>query len=319
MNKKLLDRILRKAQSPELMEALVNRLSLSDLQSLMLEVYRERAKKLSPRHLIVQYMQNRFTQPAKLSPQTSLEFDRLAYSLLPQDFETIELSPVCPLGTNSVVAPMDQNNTIITIRNTEVCSDCTNVLALECTLRRRAALSKNKRASKKIKLCASHRLLRCQTINEPGSYQHFRIFCLCTAGRDKGSFKFEIESLREHINFYILLLKESERLNLTLKDIRVYLIVYDSQKLNLLQTKVVDVLKSKHADIEFNFNNDTDEGRNYYSGVRFQIYARDKSQTDFLLVDGGFTNWTQQLLSNKKERLLISGIGSERLCVCFAV
>jgi hypothetical protein len=36
-----------------------------------------------------------------------------------------------------------------------------------------------------------------------------------------------------------------------------------------------------------------------------------------MLVDGGFTNWTQQLLSNQKERLLISGIGTERLCSVF--
>jgi hypothetical protein len=31
------------------------------------------------------------------------------------------------------------------------------------------------------------------------------------------------------------------------------------------------------------------------------------------LVDGGSTDWTQQLLGNRKERLLISGLGLERL------
>jgi len=39
----------------------------------------------------------------------------------------VELSPVCPLGTNST---LDQNQTVTTIRNSEVCSDSTNVLAL---------------------------------------------------------------------------------------------------------------------------------------------------------------------------------------------
>ena len=33
------------------------------------------------------------------------------------------------------------------------------------------------------------------------------------------------------------------------------------------------------------------------------------------LIDGGFTTWTQQLLSNNKERLLISGLGTERFAV----
>ena len=32
------------------------------------------------------------------------------------------------------------------------------------------------------------------------------------------------------------------------------------------------------------------------------------------IVDGGFTDWTARLLGNKKERLLISGIGSEFVC-----
>jgi hypothetical protein len=32
------------------------------------------------------------------------------------------------------------------------------------------------------------------------------------------------------------------------------------------------------------------------------------------LVDGGSVNWTQKFLSSAKERLIMSGIGSERLC-----
>jgi hypothetical protein len=34
--------------------------------------------------------------------------------------------------------------------------------------------------------------------------------------------------------------------------------------------------------------------------------------------DGGFTNWTQQYLSNRKEQLLISAFGSERFVYGFA-
>jgi hypothetical protein len=32
------------------------------------------------------------------------------------------------------------------------------------------------------------------------------------------------------------------------------------------------------------------------------------------LADGGAVDWTQKLLSDAKERLVISGIGSERVC-----
>ena len=36
-----------------------------------------------------------------------------------------------------------------------------------------------------------------------------------------------------------------------------------------------------------------------------------------LLADGGVVDWTQRLLSNAKERLVTSGIGSERVCTAF--
>ena len=60
-----------------------------------------------------------------------------------------------------------------------------------------------------------------------------------------------------------------------------------------------------------------ESGQGYYAGVRFQMYARDQAGTDYFLVDGGFTDWTQQLSSNRKERLLINGMGSERFVAIF--
>jgi hypothetical protein len=47
------------------------------------------------------------------------------------------------------------------------------------------------------------------------------------------------------------------------------------------------------------------------------MYARDKLGIDYFIVDGGFTDWTQHLSSNRKERLLISGMGSERFVSVF--
>ena len=40
---------------------------------------------------------------------------------------------------------------------------------------------------------------------------------------------------------------------------------------------------------------------------------REGNYTDGSFGDGGFTDWTAQLLGNRKERLLISGYGVERL------
>ena len=52
-------------------------------------------------------------------------------SLLPPEYEPVELSPLAPLGTSSVVGTVHQNKVVSTSRNSEVLSDPTNVLALE--------------------------------------------------------------------------------------------------------------------------------------------------------------------------------------------
>ena len=62
---------------------------------------------------------------------------------------------------------------------------------------------------------------------------------------------------------------------------------------------------------------DRKTGRGYYVGACFHVYATNEAGTEFELIDGGFTTWTQQVLSNTKERLLISGLGTERLCSQF--
>ena len=313
MKEKIIERILRTAQVPDLLEVLTQRLSQSDLQSLLLEVYRKRAHTLTPRHLLQQYEQNRFVQPATVNPKQLLEFDRLAYSVLPSSFELLELSPICPLGTNSVVAPIDQDNAVTTIRNTEVCSDSTNVLALECARRRRG------RSHPEVytKLCASHRLLRPHLPNDPASFPHFRIFSLCTAGRDRGSYEFEVAALREHLEFYLRLLQSAQQAGFRLEAVRTSITVFDETRYQVLKAEVLEELSRSYSKVEFMFNQEQESGQGYYSGVRFQIYARDKAGTDYFIVDGGFTDWTQQLLSNHKERLLISGMGSERFVSCF--
>ena len=313
MKEKIIERILRTAQVPDLLEVLTQRLSQSDLQSLLLEVYRKRAHTLTPRYLLQQYEQNRFVQPAAVNPKQLLEFDRLAYSVLPSSFELLELSPVCPLGTNSVVAPVDQDNAVTTIRNTEVCSDSTNVLALECARRRRG----RSHPEVETKLCASHRLLRPHLPNDPASFPHFRIFSLCTAGRDRGSYGFEVAALREHLEFYLRLLQSAQQAGFRLEAVRNSITVFDETHYQVLKAKVLDKLSLSYSNVEFMFNQEQESGQGYYSGVRFQIYARDKAGTDYFIVDGGFTDWTQQLLSNRKERLLISGMGSERFVSCF--
>jgi len=318
MTDRIIERILREAQAPDLIDVLADRLSLSDRQSVLLEVYRRRVKKLSPSGLLRQYEQNRFVRPAQVDPRELLEFELLAYSLLPSDFQVLELAPVCPLGTNSVVATVDQNRVLTTIRNTEVCADVTGVLALEAARHRRALYQQQGRPGEETKLCASHRVLRAQRFQGPASFPHFRILNLCTAGRDRGSYRFESTSLVEHIGYFIRLIETSRQAGFRAGALRVSVTAFDETRCDVLRAEVLEPLSAAHPETAIAFDRQRTSGRGYYVGAGFQIFCRDPSGTEFFLVDGGFTDWTQQLLSNRKERLLTSGMGSERFIFCFS-
>jgi hypothetical protein len=60
-----------------------------------------------------------------------------------------------------------------------------------------------------------------------------------------------------------------------------------------------------------------ESGRGYYVDLCFHVYAADSAGGWLELADGGVVDWTQRLLSNAKERCVISGIGSERVCAAF--
>lgn len=50
----------------------------------------------------------------------------------------------------------------------------------------------------------------------------------------------------------------------------------------------------------------------YYKGLQFTVKTV-IGGTEYAIGDGGFVDWTQKMLGRKKERLLISAIGLDRL------
>jgi len=313
----LLDRILRESQGADVFDLLARQLPLTDLQSLLLEVYRQRAAQQTPATLLANYERNRFVHPSPTNPMLLLEVDRLALSLASRLFEPLELAPVCPLGTNSVVASVDQNKTIATIRNTEIVSDSTNVLALECAVRRRAYLRMPDQRHQRVRLCTSHRLLRPQSVAEPASFTHFRLFAMCTAGRDEGAYRFELDALADQLDVYLHLFAALSAQEYEIRYPRVALTdLADGARQEAVRAAVAP-LAVRFPHVHWEFDPHRSAGRNYYSDFCFAIYAQDHAGVEHFLVDGGFTPWTRQLLNNQKERLLISGIGTERLCNVF--
>ncbi len=136
----MIERIEREAGVDGLVSILANDLAPTDLQSLLLEVYRIRADRRTPSDVLLDYKSDRFVQPSLASPKRLAVWEQTSYSCLPEPITAITLSPLCPMGTNSVVTPVDQNWAITTSRNSEVVSDSSNVLALECAVRRQELL-----------------------------------------------------------------------------------------------------------------------------------------------------------------------------------
>ncbi len=241
----MLERILREAGVPELIDVLVERLAPTDLQSLLLESYRRRVVAVKPSQLLERYEH--------------------AYT-------PVELSPVCPLGTNAAVATVDQNNVVTTIRNTEVVADATNVLALECASRRRRLLRADPRNRERVRLCTSHRVVRGQAYSIPGALPHFRLLGLCVAGRDEGSFQFETTSLVEQIAFYLRLLREATHLGYPVHGMRVAITdLEQGRREQALNVQVLEPLATNYPGVRCELDPDRETGRGYYVGVCFVI------------------------------------------------
>jgi hypothetical protein len=311
----IIRRIEREAGVPNLSEILAERIKPTDLQSLLLEVYRERAKSRNLKSVFSDYASNSFTRPSKCDPVRLLEWDRIAFSHLPDGFQAIELSPVAPLGSVTRLASISQDWILTTIRNVEVVADPTNALALECALRRQKLTKSEPTDGTAVHLACSQRVVRTQRFQSPDAQQHFRLFSLCSAGRDTGNLRFEINAMTEHIRFYLSALRDflGPTIPLRVTVIDLHQKPHDD---TIIKTAIGN-LRRKFDDAKIRLDKSKTDGTGYYRHLRFHVYAIPPRDHGVELVDGGDTDWTQKLLSNAKERLVTSGIGVERLCLKF--
>lgn len=123
---------------------------------------------------------------------------------------------------------------------------------------------------------------------------------------------FEVSALTSHIRFYLNALRAFLGSKVPL---RVSIADFSSNAhVELIETQLLSVIRSEFEGVESEFDTERTKGRGYYSDLCFHIQATAASGQRSELVDGGSVNWTQRFLSNARERLVISGIGSERLC-----
>ncbi|GAA1602413.1 hypothetical protein GCM10009804_68620 [Kribbella hippodromi] len=269
-------------------DALVGGLSQSELQSVLLDVSRERAAKVTPARLLQRWQQDRFVRPSAMDPRQLVKTQRRLWELLPEKFAGVQLSPLTPLGTSSAIAPINQHQVVSTVRGTEVASDPTNELAIEAAVRRRAGKDR-------VHLAACQRVVRAQAFDQPWMTAHFELFVLVSSARDTGSGRTEAELLIDHLRFWHSVLGEKAELAFT------------SFKPSAVQDRIEDTVRPA-LDVPFTEDTERTKGAAYYAGTALGI-----GQAGTELGDGGFTIWTADLLGDAKERCLTSCISTEGL------
>ena len=299
----VLDRVLPRIGGMATLERLAA-LSGTDYTSVMLAVAGRRAARETPASIARRYARDRFSRPGRTPWRSIRRAEDALLAELPGDVELLTLAPVVPLGIHSVLDTVSQHKVLTTIRACEVAADPTSALALEAAARRRAQSQAGT-----VKLAGVQRVIRTQLFASPAADAHFSLFGLVTAGRDSGSYRFERAALAAHLRFAVAGLAATG-----LRHIHVALTPLGDAG-ERIAAAVVDELdhdRGPAAAAVIVLDHTRQHGRGYYRDLCFKVNAHVRGEL-MEIGDGGFTDWTAQLTASRKERLLISGVGLDRL------
>jgi hypothetical protein len=287
--------------SPDTYETLTHRLSGSRLSSLLLDVLNARAAARTLATLMQQWESDRFVQPAVLDQRTLHEVDGHLFAAA-SDFDSIELSPIAPLGVCSVMGRASQNKVLSALRGTEVVSDPTNVMALECARRLRRSPQTT------IRLMTSHRCVRAQEIPKVRGFSaNFRIFCLASAGIEQEDHRFVVDEVAEHMTAMLNALDRLEQHGFRFPDRRITVLASaDRAALGDRIAAKLDRAVTRAA-----------LDHPYYYWLRYQIAARSTEGQPIPLIDGGAFDWVAKLTSNRRAVYVASGMGSQLVPLLF--
>lgn len=311
---KIIERIEQESGFPNIAGKLAEMPS-TDFQSLFLNVVESKSDHVGVKEIREVFEKSPYIKSSEIDQSIFAKLDNIAYSLLPEGYAGVELSPLSPFGTNKVLAGISQNRVLTTTRNSEVVSDPTTALALHCANERSKRLKIDQKDSQKISAATSLRVSRQNQLKKESQRQHFRSFTVMSAGRDVGFETFEKESFTEHISYFLNLISAlNSSGDYAIGEVRVKISDVSDKNtlLDILESSVVEILRTRYPNVEFPIDNERKS--NYYNSLCYTILARNTDQQEFSLVGGGMTDWTQKLVGSKKERLLFGSLGSEVLC-----
>jgi hypothetical protein len=329
-----------------LLNALAEKLPPSDLRSLLLQVFRIRSAAVRPSAILAQAGRDALLAPGATSARVLMRFDSVAFEAA-SEFDAVELSPVCPFGASHALGGISQNNVLTTIRNAEVLGDSTIAMAVEAARRRSTGEVIRMCASHRVirlqpfdvpGFTPHFRLFGLVTAGrDTGSFrfethhlvEHVRVYL--ELFRNLTAAGFSLDNPLVEVTDMMAVEAELVAAGITQEEIHESIRAHrigESERFlqkhgialptdarhTLLESNVIEPLRAEFANAVFRVNQARLEGLGYYRSFALRISPQAPDGNRYPVADGGFTNWTACLLGNRKERLLISGIGSEFVC-----
>jgi hypothetical protein len=265
---------------------------------LWLEVATQQASRRKPKDLLTQYRLDGFVSPSALDQRLTARLDAMVLAVA-ESFEALLLSPVAPLGVCSALAPTAQDRTLSAVRNLEVVSDPTNVLALECA--RRLTV----RAAEAVRVCTVHQVVRAQPVpDRPGHSPHFRMFAMAEAGPGRGEDGFEVDAIVRHVSVFDRFFDATAAIGCQFPRRRA--VILSSEARDTLAERAARSLSTALPHVAVSRG---PLASSYYGGARVQFGADTRSGEFCAIGDLGVFDWVARLTANHKHRFVASGLG----------
>jgi hypothetical protein len=282
--------------------------SSSESRPWLMELVRRQAARKRPSDVLAQFRRDGFVAPSMLDQRLAHQLDGLALDAA-SAYEAVLLSPVAPLGCCSAIAPGSQDRIMSTLRGTEVVSDPTNVMALVCAERLRAAAE-----ARGVRLCTVHQTLRAQPLAaRAGHSRHFRMFALADAGYGLPDDQFEVDAIAAQLTTFDRLFDAAERTLGVRFGKRAVLLRFHSARRVLIErlaARLANVLP--HAPVTRALFESA-----YYDGVRVSFSAAAANGDIIPIGDIGVFDWMARLNHDKRLRFVAGGFGLQLVPLLF--
>lgn len=301
---KICKRILQKIEMQDFFDR-ISPLNTADFNSILLKLFSLRTAKSSPQKVLHTFRENRFVAPSSFDPIKLHQLELELLSMASKAGATNKLlSPVAPIGSCSAFGCVNQNKVLSAVRNVEVLSDPSNILA--------TMLANDILYNQIDRTCCTHyattaRVVRGQKWEGENAYAHFGLFCIVSTAQDTGYYLCEKELLKHHLQFYTNLVQTRyhRKMMIVLKRRVGYTACDDF--FDEMYSFIKEMFPDTPISVDLN-----SENNNYYKGINFKIYMQ-KDNEQIEIGDGGFVDWISKMTGSKKNRCLISGLGLERL------